>query len=1205
MEEVRIIKSIKYHIVNRYKIGEIWYKRDLCAYIATILYPFFDNIQYESDAKCLKRMGGSIEVISKKLNKKLKSLRKKHSELLKSYSFNGLVEFFKSKLDDSILTDKDINDAISLVDKIDESGCVSLKVADRFFDIIMNSYKDCEYLCKYGTFEYVNDDEENDNNQTDNFIEAEIEETSNTPYNKNLESTQLEVGKNVQSKKTISILSNIEGETEKEEIEGKFEVGYVVEEKCRKKCNTREENIELQRVEEELKKLWSTKIYGDDFNSKMPYVWKLRISYKIYLELKKKLASVINLINKNDKKINNFVKNNSQLLFVYIAEWFKWEYATDRDTNALIEIGLKSTLSKKIWDSLVVWQNFRYEKSNDIHLYSIYALGGFPLSAIFKNDKIDNLFECLLNENEDVDAIVKSLFKSISGLSNAFEQSLEDPDGSWREFIQVMNDCPESLYDDDDKQNNEHVRFFYERLENGRRASVEKLIKSDWIFYTSPDSEDITADIVIKIGKDGSDGCITTEIVKSDEEQIYIGIKCQDEIINYRKYSKSSDGKLFVGWGTISNRIRGHIEDFNQPINLCKYSINKLQQAEGEKITTILLGNKFIELYAMDDGSGWTTLREFKNNEKKAVLFLSDLYSINIKDNISSVQSKVCRDGKIWCLCEIIEHVQLVEKETGKIYNLYQEGEVSVKITSKTDIIKYQDNAKLLIKCFINGQEEYLPLMMGIPTGKSIKIYPSKSREDNFSLKFKDTNVKAEYTQDRQRGTLSDTDTFGVISLDLNVKNKGVLYSYKNKYFFVPANCIRRDVCNNKVVFDNLSGRKVCRVLSDDTEIQLDVNYYEDDSSMYQIEDTIKFRIYVTEKDYVEVDVYRPILYRELSLNGNIIKRYNDSTQCEQKISLPYILRKEFNLRVFNNNGVGYINDFKNIRWFPLDRPQNAVQQCEEFSIYLYANRQIRNEKIGVLDIGSKGVEQYKFYYWKVDEETQPRLIETLYDQEKQHLVIPTECLKNGGMIFQSLNGCTPRHYVTPIYAETRWRLLINPPYQDSLIYKCYKIAVAHKIPFTQFYPLHKAVNSVKNLRTLYDNVMSDRNLSEKDRCIELHRFANEFCFEWILLPYSFWKKIDKQQIIKLLQYSNFIYNSMDKQLLGRFLNIYLDGNLHNNIQIRKQNIANIFKYMRGTQNDPQIIPISDRNVEIIKSLYDTNEWIFDLLEKFENKKNI
>ena len=290
------------------------------------------------------------------------------------------------------------------------------------------------------------------------------------------------------------------------------------------------------------------------------------------------------------------------------------------------------------------------------------------------------------------------------------------------------------------------------------------------------------------------------------------------------------------------------------------------------------------------------------------------------------------------------------------------------------------------------------------------------------------------------------------------------------------------------------------------------------------------------------------------------------------------------------------------MRWFPLGRPQNAIQQCDEFSIYLYANRQIKGEKIGVLDIGSKGVDQYRFYYWKVDNETQPSFIETSYDKEQQRLVVPTECLTNGGLIFQSLNGCTPRHYVTPIYANNNWILLTNPPYSDTLIYKCYKIAVSHKVPFTQFYPLHRAITSLTTLRALYDNVMADKNFSKTEGFTELHRFANEFCFEWILLPQSFWRRANKQQVVKLLQHSSFIQNSTDKQLLRRLVEIYLNTKLQDGAQVRKQNIARTFRYMRGMKRDPQMIPASIENVEAIKCLYESNEWINDLLVVLENK---
>ena len=139
-------------------------------------------------------------------------------------------------------------------------------------------------------------------------------------------------------------------------------------------------------------------------------------------------------------------------------------------------------------------------------------------------------------------------------------------------------------------------------------------------------------------------------------------------------------------------------------------------------------------------------------------------------------------------------------------------------------------------------------------------------------------------------------------------------------------------------------------------------------------------------------------------------------------------------------------------------------------------------------------------------------------------------------------------------------------------------------------------------MRALYDNVMADKNFSKTEGCAELHRFANEFCFEWILLPQSFWRRANKQQVVKLLQHSSFIQNSTDKQLLRRFVEIYLNTKLQDGVQVRKQNIARIFRYMRGMKRDPQIIPASIENVEAIKCLYESNEWINDLLVVFENK---
>jgi hypothetical protein len=89
---------------------------------------------------------------------------------------------------------------------------------------------------------------------------------------------------------------------------------------------------------------------------------------------------------------------------------------------------------------------------------------------------------------------------------------------------------------------------------------------------------------------------------------------------------------------------------------------------------------------------------------------------------------------------------------------------------------------------------------------------------------------------------------------------------------------------------------------------------------------------------------------------------------------------------------------------------------------------------------------------------------------------------------------------------------------------------------------------------------------------------------------------------MKFLQSSNFIRTSLDKQLVGRFLTIYLNQNLKEGVQVRKQSIAKTFRYMRGLKKDPQMIPASKENVEAIKCLYESNEWINDLLVVLENK---
>ena len=1133
MNESRIIKSIKFHAIKHLLDGEYWQVDKLFSYVAAIVYPFIDQVKYDNQS-------GSIKQFVKVLSKFLRTSKSKNLDVL---SFDGLVSFFISEFCPTVtdsLKKECLSESISLIAAIGADGFISWRGKTEVYNSIVNTYENDAYLHGYGYETYNTPIAEDEKSDIEELLPKQVMEDVNVP----------KIEKERQCK------SNGVKETEEEKV---------------------------------LNKLWREEIFGDHYKECMPYVWKLQISYNLYCDLKKALQSAFKGV-----KHSTLLNNHCEKIFVYVAEWFKWEYQPGSQSNAFSDLGVKN-ISGKVWESLNKWQNFRYSgETNDIHLYSIYALGGFPLRAIYRSDRIDSLFECLLQE-DDVDILTDSLLKVIPGLSDAFRQSLADSEhGSWSQYIQVLSDSPELLYADCDKCTNEYVMHFYERLENGRRESVEKAIRHYWIFYTSPDCENITGDIVVEVGrnkKDKSNGSVVAEVLNSKDEQLYIGIECQNEIINYRKYSRTHDGKKYVGWGTTSNRMRGYIEDLSQPVNVCKYNISHLQAGKGEKVRSFELGNKYIELYATDDGSGWTTLREYQGNAK-AAFFPSGIY--DIVGDISNLQNKVIGED-IWSLCEFSEGITLKNKQTGKEHNLYQEGKISVKITPKTDVIKYYDSSRSLIKCFINGQEQYLPLLMGVPSGRCIVFHD----EDKANIRFRD--IEAEYIQNHSRNQLLKMSPKpGLITLDIKQHN------FKRKYIYLPKDAIKRNLESETIIFDNLAEVLKIEYVSPNGDVELlSSNVYKDVNLEQQnlgvtIEDVLQFRFYITEHDFIELDVYRPINCRELSLGNRVIKRYNDNDiDSKERIKLPYILRDKFGLKVFDKLGVKNISSFRDFQWFI---PASTIQDCDEFDMYMYIDRQVKNEPIGVLDIGPRGWDQYKFYYWSVDMNEPPQQVTTSYDYEKKHLIVSTELIQNKkGLIFQSLEGCAPRHYVKAICGVTG---RTNSKELVELAYKCYKIAILHNVTFTLFDPLKMVVENIEDLRNFYKLAVADKSCSKVEIYKNLHKLANEFGFEWFLLPHRFWRRtsIDKEQAMRFLQSSNFIRTSIDKQLVGRFLTLYLNQNLKEGVQVRKQSIAKTFRYMRGLKKDPQIIPASIENVEAIKCLYKSNEWINDLLVVFENK---
>lgn len=413
MNESRIIKSIKFHAIKHLLDGEYWHIDKLFAYAAAIIYPFISQVEFDDQS-------GSIKQLVKVLTKFLRTQKSNNLDIL---SFEGMLSFFVDKLCSNVTyaTKKEcLSKSITLISSISEDGYISWKGKTEVYNSVVKTYEKYAYLYEYGRESY-------------NVISI----AENKPNSNKLPLTDkiMNTPKVKKERKQVPIPSK------------------------------------TNEAEEELTKYWEKEIIqkSPDFMKAMPYVWKLALPYSTYCDLKSKLQNCLS--NLQGRARTAFVKKHSLKLFIYIAEWYKWEYQSST-INALDEFSV-TIQAGEIWSNLDKWQKFRYSgEANDIHLHSIYALGGLPLKYVGNNDtRFCEAFEAVYKK-DTIDNILEKFEKALASLSVAFRRSLVEVNGSWRYLIQVMQDNYTSLYATED-QENDFVKKLYELLVEGKRRAVQ------------------------------------------------------------------------------------------------------------------------------------------------------------------------------------------------------------------------------------------------------------------------------------------------------------------------------------------------------------------------------------------------------------------------------------------------------------------------------------------------------------------------------------------------------------------------------------------------------------------------------------------------------------------------------------------------------------------------------------------------------------
>lgn len=926
--------------------------------------------------------------------------------------------------------------------------------------------------------------------------------------------------------------------------------------------------------EKELKDFWEMKHlptsleYGHFF-------WEYKIDKETYDNTKRLLIQLE--LNKNTRLCSKYAFH----IALFLAEWFKREYDGYQCERGLDTLGLTSQKSNIIWNNSNLPDEYLINSGQDERLFSMYILGGFPVKYIARVRRFDNLFYDIyrLSKGDIIDdEIVESFSNSFDSNNSVYQASLEKG-GSLYSYIEQLLDGDYPLAESDKKE--EPFVTFCDILEKGKRLCFENFFSPEWLFYSNG-IEGVETDVVVKIGYKKNRCYIPYDCVKSWDgvgdisgiSHFTLGLvddtgkKSKSTI----RFSKTGDGDSpFVGWGTNSSLSMD--VDIAQVNNLDV--VMYLPDNKEINIYTIAVRNHY-QIYQTENSYCWSTNKNIM--ACSALLYNTTKYKI-VESPIKPIELILPDENrKGWCWVIIIDNIIIEEVTTGKEYNFSkQRGKLGVIFKEdnsiKQNIVEYtycdEDENKVLS----------VPIMYGINGINSVKLYPFEPDKKPESFKIKDCII--EYKQEVGKYDKLNKEHQPDCGLTNIRVQKGDL-RLETICYFIPLDDDR------SLVVRDLKKREI-RFRVDDVQIWsegpngdfklMKEKKFDDTQYDNRPEDCIPFRI-GTDESYITIEVFRAKDCREIYYNGQLLKQSGSDKARE----VPMILKDKFKIRTINGNGVSWdsLEEHKllDFHFINNDGTYKTISEAGNDSgtlVYLYKDKHKWDRPLNILKISPDHVSQYDFYFWAIEESHDPIKLSYEYDADNKELKLPDLFYSGSkaGMIFQSLKGDVyPPNYSQPYYSS--WSRLLNRNFTESINMKCLELAAEHHIYFSQFPPLYKLVESVdaaKQLIALALEYMEEMENSGRNAAHDLHRFADEFLFDWMLLPVQLWKAAcrdsekKRKNAEKLFRYKPHVNSAGERSYLNMIIQKYWSISSRWEVRGRRPE-AIALKFIKGTDKD-------------------------------------
>lgn len=884
-----------------------------------------------------------------------------------------------------------------------------------------------------------------------------------------------------------------------------------------------------------------------------PYVWELRLSVDEFYCLE---TAISQSIASHGGDYSHLLSKDFVIVAVmYLAEWYKRYYkgADAMDDNKVISLSSKEL--EKLYDLADIDKStFVYnasknpDKTSYRWLESLQVLGGLAVQAELKRDEKDLLLPqlCRIFHGEKIELDqLQDRNRAV-----AFQESIARQHSLYEYLDCILNREKEMPFAPSDlRDENTMIPQLVDRILHADREAKKNKFDFEWIITYTASRHQMVRSLKVKLKPEVIGGGLKQYIgydrLRSPEWEVehpenigrlelYLRFRKGTQLVArstellFQYHNTGSEKTGFLSVGKMDETVYNNVpvEYFDRVEIVLKYE-------DVTRVVQCLMVEDYLQVYALKGSSNRFSSR--RNAQATTAVIFSSAYRLADAYRELPVVYARYRNGEdeseeyAWCV--INDKVVLVGPDGKELMPPFfnRNGLYQVLTKKYLHTIRYRDNTYVLYRYIDTDydedeiQEDQLPVLFGLQ-GLDVRHFATGQAKESTPV----TDYDLEWMKgNRYIDWKEEEPPQGSIRLRVTVK--GIVFNPKVYYVpFLPTSSAEEPI------WRDFEHHRICTAIEGVEDIvdefKKQLNHQEPDTRQLEIG---------TDEAKILVDVYRPVILRELSQEGHIVS-YSDK---KQDVKIPLIVCDQFSLRDFSECGVWeYELKEATTAYYGFTTFNDPSMAADNYNEMQAASKLLPDVPLDYLKLYITLPLDERTDLWAWDYKHEPKLVASANE------------LKDEGIVFQSLiDHPSPRHYAMPTLTKGKDGWAIKKNQVEVNVLDCYLTVCKHKTYFFLFKPLIKCVSGNRMIKEIYLPLLKQKTYSlTKEDVAHLYRFALHFHLDWMLEPRDRWlEEIQqvaedeaeverlKEQVIAFLKLTPKCTDERERYCLHEFLDKY------------------------------------------------------------------